>query len=268
MSDPVDLYGAYRQFGDPVLAAIRAETFGVDIGQNSWTTVEEYARFLPWLAVPDRGHVLEVASGSGGPALHMARVLGCRVTGIDADGGGVATAVRMASETAMSERVGFQVADANAVLPFADETFDAVVCIDAMNHLRDRAAVLKEWRRVLRPGGHALYTDPVVVTGPVTAEELKERSSIGQFLFVPDGVNERWIADAGLRLIRREDTSGEAARVAGRWHDARHAHRAALVEMEGEQRFAGLQRFFATVRDLTSARRLSRILYLTGKPAR
>jgi hypothetical protein len=41
-----------------------------------------------------------------------------------------------------------------------------------------------------------------------------------------------------------------------------------LVEIEGKERFAGLQQFFATVHRLTSERRLSRFVYLVEKPAR
>ena len=265
MSGPVDLYGIYRDFADPVNAEIRGETFGADIGQNSWTTVEEYARVMPWLEVASGGRVLEVASGSGGPAIHLARLLDCQVTGIDRDAGGVATATQMASRCGESHRVRFEVADAEARLPFGANAFDGLVCIDALNHLRDRRGVLKEWWRVLRPGRRALFTDPVVVTGPVTGEELSTRSSIGPFLFLPPGVNERLIDEAGFGLVRQEDVSEAAATIAGRWHDARQRRRDALIVREGESRYAGLQRFFAMVRDLARERRLSRWLYLVEK---
>jgi SAM-dependent methyltransferase len=267
MPDPVDLYSSYAQFSGGVLELVRRETFGTDIGQNSWLTVDEYERLLPRLALGPESHLLEVASGSGGPAIHVARTTGCRVTGIDASAEAVATAEALAVEAGASLRVTFRLADANTVLPFADASFDAILCVDAVNHLPDRAGVLREWARVLRPGGRALFTDPVVVTGPVTSGELSLRSSIGVFLFVPPGVNERLIAAAGLRLQGIEDVTDNAACVAGRWHDARHAHRAALVALEGQDRFDGLQRFFRAVHVLSGERRLSRLAYFVDRPA-
>ena len=261
------LYSSYISFGDPVQRAIRKETFGVDIGQNSWLTVDEYARWLPWLELAADQHVLEVASGSGGPALYLARSTGCRVTGIDANASGVAAATEMAAAAGEAARLRFSVADANAALPFADAAFDALLCIDSLNHLPDRLGVLQQWRRVLKRGRRALFTDPVLITGPVTNDELALRSSIGLFLFVPPGVNERLIAEAGLRLLRQEDSTANAALVAGRWLRARQARRDELLALEGEERFAGLQRFFTAVERLTSERRLSRIVYLVERPA-
>ena len=268
MAERTDLfYNTYGHFDEQVLAAVRAETFGRDIGQNSWLTADEYERFIEWLELAPTSHVLEVASGSGGPAVHLAEQFGCRVTGIDANESGIATATRVAADARMAGRLSFQLADANAPLPFDDGAFDALVCIDAMNHLPDRAFVLGEWRRVLRPGGRAVFTDPVLITGPVTNDELALRSSIGLFLFVPPGVNERFIEAAGLRLVKQEDVTQNAALVSGRWHQSRQRHRAALLRIEGEERFESLQKFFDAVHRLTDERRLSRVVYLAEKPA-
>jgi len=268
MTDRIDLfYNTYGNFREEVLQAIREDTYGDDIGQNSWLTVEEFDRFIAWLGLPAGAHVLEVSSGSGGPARYLARAASCRVTGIDLNELGVGEANASAKQGGIADRVSFQVADATQPLPFADATFDGLVCIDSMNHFPNRLEVFLEWKRVLKRGGRALFTDPVVITGPVTNDELALRSSIGVFLFVPPGVNEGWIEEAGLRLVQMEDASRNAALTSGRWHASRERHRDALIQMEGEARFEGLQNFFAAVHNLTAERRLSRILYVAEKPA-
>src|SRR5215208_4051578 len=105
MAERTDLfYSTYGHFDERVLAAVRAETFGRDIGQNSWLTAEEYERFVSWLDLTPASHVLEVASGSGGPALHLAAQAGCRVTGVDANESGVAAATRAAAELKVSSK--------------------------------------------------------------------------------------------------------------------------------------------------------------------
>ena len=267
MSERVDLYSAYNNFTEQVLAAIREETYGKDIGQNSWLTADEYDRFISWLRLDPHQHVLEVASGSGGPARYLAQQTGCHVTGIDANESGVETATQSVIGSELADRLKFKVADANGPLPFEDNTFDGAICIDSMNHLADRANVFREWCRVLRPGRRAVFTDPVVITGPVTNDELALRSLVGLFLFVPPGLNEKLIADAGFELVQQEDVSENAAMVSKRWHDSRERHKDALVQIEGEERFEGLQKFFAAVHQLASERRLSRIVYLVEKPA-
>lgn len=265
MSDSIDLYNStYGNFTEQVLAEVRRETYGDDIGQNSWITAEEYDTFYGWLMLAPQQHVLEVASGSGGPALHLARKHGCRITGIDINEGGLNTA-RQAALAAKIANADFRPADVDQRLPFDAETFDAIVCIDSMNHFRDRLSVLREWHRVLKSGRRILFTDPVVLTGPVSNEELAARSNIGFFLFVPPDVTERSIKEAGFHLVRREDVTGNIELTSGRWHAARQRHRDDLLQIEGEERFEGLQRFLSAVYTLTRERRLSRFVFVAEK---
>ena len=268
MAVEVDLYNdAYGNFAEAALAQVRRDTYGEDIGQSSWLTTGEYRQFFAWLELAPESMVLDVGSGSGGPALFMARTVGCRVAGVDINEHGIATANAQAQAQGMAEQVRFQHIDAGHVLPFADGTFDAIVCIDAILHIPDRVATLTEWRRVLRPGGRILFTDPVIVSGFVTKEELATRSSIGYFLFAPVGADEQAIRDAGLELVRREDVTDNAAQVSKRWHDSRAHQRADLLPVEGEATFEGVQQFLSVVHRLTSERRLSRFVFVARKGA-
>src|SRR5262245_28807449 len=106
----VDLYDStYGHFHEDVLALVRAATYGTDIGQSGWTTVEEYADFVEWLGLDANSHVLDVGCGSGGPVLHVARLTGARVTGIDINAHGIATAARHAREGGLADRAAFHV---------------------------------------------------------------------------------------------------------------------------------------------------------------
>lgn len=267
MSQPVDLYGtAYGNFATHVLEQVRKETYGEDFGQSSWVTGTEYRRFFRLLEVQPTDHVLDIGCGSGGPALFLARETGCSVAGVDVNEAGIRTAVAGAREAGVEEKVSFRQADVREPLPFPDQTFEALVCMDAICHLPDRRRLFGEWCRVLRLGGRVLFTDPVVVTGLVSKDEFATRSSTGHFEFGPPGVNERLLGEAGFELVAAEDVTDNEVEVSRRWHDARQEHAAELVRLEGEETFAGLQRFLATVHSLTSERRLSRFLYLGRKP--
>src|SRR5215216_4704781 len=265
MSKQIDLYNStYGNFQAQVLAEIRRETFGEDIGQNSWITTGEFDRFYSWLDLAPDDHILEIASGSGGPALYLARKFHCRITGLDINEEGVNTANQQALDQKVSG-VKFQVADVNQPLTFEAESFEAVMCIDSMNHFRDRLGYLREWHRVLKSGKRALFTDPVVITGSISNEELAARSSIGFFLFVPLDVTKNLIEETGFKLIRCEDVTGNIELTSGRWHASRQKHRQDMIQIEGEERFDGLQKFFSTVHQLTSERRLSRFVFVAEK---
>ena len=262
-----DHYGAhYRAFAAGVYGEVRRAAFGEDIGQNSWLTVGEFDRFLSRLGLRASTRLLDVGCGSGGPTLYVARRMGCQVVGVELSAEAVAEATRLAREASLETCSRFLEADASERLPLEDGTFDALICIDVINHLPDRARVVGDWARVLRPGGRLLFTDPVVITGILDSEELAIRTSIGYFLFVPPGENERLLAAAGLTVVDVEDTTDHLAEIAGRRHDARAARVEALREIEGRAAFDGRQRFFDVVAKLAHDRRLSRFAYTAEKP--
>lgn len=266
MSEPVGGYSTtYSLFDDAVSAQLRQEIYGEDIGQNSWLTAGEYRNWLPWLELTPAAHALEVACGSGGPALFLAQTTGARVTGVDIDQQGIAQANRMAQKLGLANQARFQQADASQPLPFDDETFDAIVCVDAINHLPDRLAILREWRRILKPGGRLLFTDPLIVTGILSSEEIALRSSMGLAFFAPADENARLIGQAGLTLEREEEATTNVTLIGERRVQAREARRVEVIAREGQGTFDRLQRFYAMAQTLASEGRLSRFTFLARR---
>ena len=266
MPGPVDLYdNVYGDFAGRAEAEVRRETYGEDLGQSSWLTAGEWLEFAERLGVGPETELLEVGSGSGGPAVWLAAATGCRVRGVDLNDSGVRNANALAAARGVTDRARFQLANAAAPLPFPAASFDAVVSNDAICHLPDRPAVLRDWHRLLRPVGRVLFSDAMVLTGVVSQEELATRSSIGFYLFLPPGENERLLREAGFALLRVDDVTENAALVSGRWRDARERHREALLAREGQANFEGLQRFLACVHTLSVERRMSRFAYLAEK---
>jgi SAM-dependent methyltransferase len=88
--------------------------------------------------------VLDIGSGFGGPALFLARAVGCQVTGLDINPSSTTAANAWAHSLGLGSLVRFQQGDASRALSFEDHSFTAVICIDSMNHLPGRLQVLKE----------------------------------------------------------------------------------------------------------------------------
>jgi len=255
----------YANFETELYSQIRCEAFGKDIGQNSWLTADEHDTFLGWLALASDKTALDVACGSGGPALRMAAQTGCSVIGVDINEQAILTANSSASRHQLNERVAFHVVNATEQSPFTDASFDAITCIDAIHHLPDRLSVINDWSRLLKCGGRLLFTNPATVTGPITGEEVAVRSSVGLLIFVPPNYDKDVIAQADLRLLECRDVSANTARIAEKRRLAREARSAALRTVEGDATFEAQQKFLAVTARLARERRLSRFVYVSEK---
>jgi SAM-dependent methyltransferase len=111
------------------------------------------------LPIPEGATLLDVGCGRGGPAVHLARRFGFRVTGVDL----VAYNVDKAVENARSERIParFVVGDATR-LPFASGSFAACTAIDALVYLPDRAAAFEALADAIEPSGVFVLSDLLV----------------------------------------------------------------------------------------------------------
>ena len=257
---------SYGNFQTELYEQIRREAVGEDIGQNSWLTADEQDKFLGWLDLSPGKSLLDVACGAGGPALRIAATTGCFVNGVDIHEQGISTACSLAAQQGLTGIAKFQVVNAAQQLPFPDANFDAITCIDAINHLPNRPHTVAEWARLLKPGGRLLFTDPITLTGPLTNAEIAVRSSIGFFLFVPLGYDERIIVQCGLQLVVSENVTRNMAKVAERRKAAREARSSALREIEGDQAYEAEQEFLAVAACTAEEGRLARFVYVAQKP--
>ena len=267
MTNKVELfYDTYKNYSDRLYEEIRQETYGEDIGQTSWLTADESRKYCEMLDLSTDKRVLEVASGSGGPAIFMANQTGCQLIGIDINENGIENATRLAEQNGLADSMEFVLADASEKLPFPEASFDAIVSIDSINHFKNRDKVFLEFKRVLRPGGRLLFTDAVVITGILTSEEIAIRSSLGYFVFIPMGENERMLRASGFVKVTVTDANDNLVATSIQWHNAREKRKDRLLEFESEEKFQKLQDFFKTTHKVSSEKRLSRYMYSAIKP--
>jgi 2-polyprenyl-3-methyl-5-hydroxy-6-metoxy-1,4-benzoquinol methylase len=256
----------YSNFQTSLYEQIRRDAFGTDIGQNSWLTAIEHDTFQNWLNLSPGKNLLDVACGAGGPALCFAATTGATVIGVDVHEQAIATGNTLAAKRGLSKVAKFRVADATQRLPFSDSTFDAITCIDAINHLPDRPSVIAEWSRLLKPQGRLLFTDPIIVQGPLTNAEIAVRSSAGFYLFVPAGYDEHVLVQCGLRVVVAENVTKNMAEIAERRRVARESHARALREIEGSRAYATQQEFLTVASRLAREGRLCRFVFVAEKP--
>jgi ubiquinone/menaquinone biosynthesis C-methylase UbiE len=152
--------------------------------------------------------VLEVAPGPGFLSIEIARLGRFHVTGLDISH----TMVEIAREnaTATGVDVDFRHGDATA-MPFADGSFDLIVCQAAFKNFRRPVSALNEMNRVLRHGGRAVIQDmrKEASTSDIDSEvESQNLSAVNSFITkrILGGLRKRAFSAAQLESLVAEST--------------------------------------------------------------
>ncbi|HSW12478.1 MAG TPA: methyltransferase domain-containing protein [Solimonas sp.] len=106
---------------------------------------------------PD-ARLLDAGCGVGGSSLYLAQRFGCEVTGITLSAEQLRLCETNAREAGLEKQLQFRLMDFQKT-DFEDASFDAVWFVESFCHSPDKAALLREMHRVLKPGGQLLIAD-------------------------------------------------------------------------------------------------------------
>lgn len=126
--------------------------FFADLDQYHFEKLHHLLRLVDFAAWQNKD-VLDVGCGAGVEVVRFARA-GARVVGVDIAESAVALTRQNLAQQGLSATV--EVADGES-LPFPDNSFDFVFAHGVIQYTHDDRALANEVRRVLRPGGLALF---------------------------------------------------------------------------------------------------------------
>ena len=117
-------------------------------------TSDQFRQRVDMVGFKDADHVLDAGCGYGQWSVALAEA-NRRVSACDRDPGMLQIAAAMVRRGGVADRIDLRLHDLNAPLPYADASFDAVWCWGVIMFV-DRDLTLREFNRVLRPGGRLL----------------------------------------------------------------------------------------------------------------
>ena len=198
------------------------EVFGPHLHDGYYETGEEtrleaqeklVANLVARAGLERGARVLDVGCGVGGPALWLARALGCRVTGITNSEVQARLARSLAGEGGQGDLVRLVVMDAEH-LGLGRRSFDAVLVVGALGHLAEQRRFLAECRGLVIPGGRLAIADWMLAPGVRRAAlaPLLERMGVPEF-HAPM-THARWLERLGWSSVAVSD---ETAHMSPSW---------------------------------------------------
>jgi ubiquinone/menaquinone biosynthesis C-methylase UbiE len=144
-----------RRFKDLGIEGATARWYDKNTKEHRLMEMKGYAKEVR-RHIRDGSSVLEVAPGPGYLAIELAKLGKYKIIGLDIS----KDFVEIARRNAESAYVNVKFQHGNVVdMPFADNTFDFIVCIAAFKNFKEPLLALNQMHRVLKPSGTTLIID-------------------------------------------------------------------------------------------------------------
>ena len=180
------------------------DQFPAEFAHIGFLTLSEAQHLLELLAPASGEVVVDVACGTGGPGLWAARQSGASLIGVDPAPAGLAAARQRAARTGLDDRSRFEQGSFEHT-HLTGSSADVVMSIEAFQYAPNKRAGLREFARILRPGGRL---------GLICFEADPTKAAGLPILGVDPVIDYRpLLKSAGFDVVAYEETPGWAERV-------------------------------------------------------
>ena len=155
------LYDNVLPEGQRVRDLIFPEVFGAQqyVGQYSDNTADQIVALGRRAGITSDTHVLDIGCGCCGPAIHLAKTLGCRITGVDLSESHLSRARTSIEKAGLSDKIRLVKGDIFEI-GASIEPVDVIIGLGAWCHLSPRT-FFPLCRQLLREGGRIAFMERI-----------------------------------------------------------------------------------------------------------
>ena len=202
--------------------------------------------------------VLEIGSGIGGPARHIADTAGAKVIALELQPDLDETARDLTNRCGLTQRVEHVCGDVLDYSP-GDLRFDVIVSWLAFFHIEQRQELLARCKSWLKPSG-GLFVEDLFARSKFTSDEQEDLDVILFSRYLPSrDVYEEDFRDAGFSGIHATDMSEDWRRFTHERYESFCENRQRQESVHGKELVAGLDSFYGAVARLFSGGHLGGI---------